>query len=358
MKKRRSLNVSVSVLRALLIAIVFTGGCDKSEQITTYSVPKHQSLQSAAYLEQYDREHPKPVPRRMIGVIIPQESMTWFLKVDGPVEILAARENAIREFLKSLRFPNPETLEWTLPTGWTNLPASSMRYATIVLDGQPPLEMSVTKLPTQTDLELNQQLLGNINRWRGQLSLSPITESEVADQTEKLTLNSLAMYWVNFVGTQVPKITPMTPPQAPPSRSRSKEEPSAASPRFEKPAEWSEGSATAFAKVSLLATEGDAKVAITVTQAGGNRLVNVNRWRGQLKLDPLSEDQFATAGKPVAIGKISGELYDMTNGERTILGVIVEDRGQMWFVKLDGNSQLAERERPRFEAFLNSLKLD
>ena len=98
------------------------------------------------------------------------------------------------------------------------------------------------------------------------------------------------------------------------------------------------------------------KVAITVTPARGDPLANVNRWRGQVKLAPLSAEELTSTVKKVDVGELAGDLYEMTNGERTILGVIVEDHGQTWFVKLDGNKALAERERPRFEVFLKSLR--
>lgn len=352
----------------LLIACVATCGCEKSDNVTEYVVPKHQSLQTTTYLNQIDREHPKPRPRAMVGVIIPKPPQFWFLKLEGAEEAVAAREADVRQFLKSLKFPDPETMTWDLPSGWVALPAREMRYATIVLNGPTPLEMSVTKLPLHPDKPQNDQILENVNRWRKQLSLRPIEIGDLEAKTEKLDLNDLTAYWVSLVGMQVPGAAPMGPMHPPVSRQPTSSKPAASKPAaanppeqttldFTKPAEWSEGPPVTFAKLSLQALDGDAKVAITVTQAGGNRLFNVNRWRKQVGLEPFDEAQIATASKKVDVGSLSGDLYEIKNNDRTILGVIVADQDQSWFVKLDGNSALAERERPRFDAFLKSLKL-
>ena len=50
------------------------------------------------------------------------------------------------------------------------------------------------------DLPLAEQVVSNINRWRGQLSLPPIEEDDLDHQTEKLTLNGFVAYWINIVG--------------------------------------------------------------------------------------------------------------------------------------------------------------
>ena len=327
-------------------------GCEKSEQITVYNVPKHESLQTPVYLEETARrrdeaELRRPKPKRMIGVIVPQGPALWFFKIEGPVNELAAREAEVREFLKSVKFASPELPEWNLPSGWKQFPPAGSRFATILLSGQPPFELAISQLPNRTDLPLDEQLVANINRWRGQVSLPPIADADLANESEKLDLNGNAAYLVNLVGRGMPGAGGMAPP--PPRQ------PAQAKPVFEKPAEWSEGPATPFATVSLLAKGDDGEAKITVTGAGGDRLTNVNRWRGQLSLEPLNAETLKSASQEVKVGPHTGDLYEMSNQGRTLLGVILEAGGQTWFIKLDGTSTLAERERPRFVAFLQSL---
>ena len=42
---------------------------------------------------------------------------------------------------------------------------------------------------------------------------------------------------------------------------------------------------------------------------------------------------------------------------KTILAVMAAVKGQTWFIKLFADAQIAAREKPRFEAFVKSLKL-
>lgn len=344
-------------------------GCDRTEKIQSYTVPKHDAIQTKEFLDAQAARHPKPVPRRMVGVIIPRQSSFWFFKLEGDVDAVAARENDVREFLKSVRFPeadNPDQIQWTEPEGWKRLPGTELRYATLVLSGSPRLEMSVSKLPLQRDQEISEQVVANINRWRGQLSLPPIEQSELATESQQVPLKDGAGYWVNLLGTAVPKPGMMPaghpqvdkPSQRPAESAKSSESQADQALKFEKPSEWEEAPATVFSKVSLLVRDGDKKVAVTVTPSRGNLVDNVNRWRNQLNLEPLAADKLMPTAKKVSVGRLPGDLFELTNGDRSIYGVIVELGEVTWFVKLDGNTALAERERSRFETFLKTLQLN
>jgi hypothetical protein len=334
-------------------------GCEKVEKITSYPVVKHDSLQTTEYLSKFEQAHPKP--ERMIGLVVPRATTLWFFKLQGNVEAVTARENEVRAFLKSLQFPTNDQVEWTLPTGWKKLGASEMRYATLVLDGERPLEMTVTKFPGREDLPEAEQVVMNINRWRGQLSLPPIRDEDLDDQSEQIPIADGKGYWTSLVGRPRPKPAATTPPAQVTSQTReTKPEPAAEKKialAYNKPEGWIEGPSAKFATVSLQVSEGDEKAAITVTSAGGSPLLNVNRWRGQVGLGPLTEEEFAVAAKKVEVGQLAGNLYEMSKEGRSIFGVVVENQGQMWFAKMVGDTQLVERERERFIEFLKSLHL-
>ncbi len=338
-----------------LAICLLLAGCEKSDSVATYTVPNHQTIQSPEFLAEYQRSHPKP--NRMLVAMMPLPEYHWFFKLEGNPDAVAARENDVREFLKSVRFPAAEGLEWKLPEGWQRLPGNQMRYATLVLDGQPALELSVSSLPTRPDLTPGEQVVMNVNRWRGQLSLPSIKEEDLAQHSEKLTINGSVVYWINIVGRPKPRPAAMAPPPRQAAPAGEKADP-ASGPTYTKPEGWTEGPPNGFAAVSLQALDGDSKVAITVTSAGGETIGNVNRWRGQLKLEPVSDSELKTSSKKVLIGNLSGDLFEMSNEGKTIFGAIVENRGRTWFIKLMGNTGLAERERLRFEAFLKSLRLE
>jgi hypothetical protein len=68
------------------------------------------------------------------------------------------------------------SLQWNAPSGWTEKPPSSMRVGSYDVPGQAgPADMSIVVLSGQAGGDL-----ANVNRWRGQLGLSPIDEAELA----------------------------------------------------------------------------------------------------------------------------------------------------------------------------------
>jgi hypothetical protein len=63
------------------------------------------------------------------------------------------------------------TLTWELPAGWTQAVAGGMRYATLKRTGS-EVDVSVVVLPGTAGGEL-----ANVNRWRGQLGVAPLTDA-------------------------------------------------------------------------------------------------------------------------------------------------------------------------------------
>ena len=183
-------------------------GCEKSEQITTYSVPKHESLLSAKF--RGPRQHASRNGRLQLS---PRDDVLWFFKLQGNDKTVSARENDVRELLKSVRFPDTNIIDWTLPAKWRQLPASEMRYATLVMDGEPPLEMSVSQLPARPGMPISEQLEDNINRWRNQLSLPTIEPGDLNGMTEQLLASGRLLD--QHLRTSKPKPKAMAGPQHP-----------------------------------------------------------------------------------------------------------------------------------------------
>jgi len=78
--------------------------------------------------------------------------------------------------------PSPgKSLRWTLPSGWTESLAGGMRYATLKPSTAGRIEVSVIVLPGPAGGEL-----ANVNRWRGQIGLSPIDEPELASTRKRI----------------------------------------------------------------------------------------------------------------------------------------------------------------------------
>lgn len=91
-----------------------------------------------------------------------------------------------------------EGLTWTAPSHWQAKPASAMRKGSYTVPGASgaDADLSITAFPGDVGGEL-----ANINRWRGQLSLPPITEAELPTATEHVDAHGLHFTVVDFANT-------------------------------------------------------------------------------------------------------------------------------------------------------------
>lgn len=98
--------------------------------------------------------------------------------------------------------------------------------------------------------------------------------------------------------------------------------------------------------------------------AGGN-LANVNRWRGQIGLPPISEEELAKgseeletpAGRMVIIDIVSTETVIDNKYKARVIAAILPKGNTTWFFKMVGEDGLAASTKPAFKEFLNSVRL-
>lgn len=108
------------------------------------------------------------------------------------------------------------------------------------------------------------------------------------------------------------------------------------------------------------AKQADVSVVPLPGMAGGD-LNNVNRWRGQVGLASVSEDELSKLAQAVEVGGQSAQLYDQAgenpaSGEKTrILAVVLHREGTAWFFKMTGDDALVAQQKPAFIEFLKSL---
>ena len=354
-----------------LVALIFAG-CGEIEQIQTYRAPKDPPEPATVAAG--------PATDRMWGAIVPHGEAAWFFKATGPKDVVVAQEEALDAFLKTVKFAAAADAkpEWSLPEGWKQVPASGLRFATIEIpaDGK-PLELSVITLPWDTADE-PAALLSNVNRWRDQLGVPHFGPQQLKAEIAEVMLEGATASVVSFEGRA--KADGMARPPfasgrmpatsgAPPAKVAAA--PASEELKYSVPEGWAKGAINPFRKAAFIAVDGNKKVEITVSTAGGDLLGNVNRWRGQVKLDPTTAEQLAADAKKIDVGakasapgepgaSATGAVGDYVeligpDGE-TILGVVVSAAGQQWFIKLTGDSNLAAREKPKFEAFVKSLR--
>lgn len=90
-----------------------------------------------------------------------------------------------------------EHLTWTAPAHWTAKPASAMRKGSFGIKGDGgEADLSITAFPGDTG-----GLLANLNRWRGQIALPPLSDAQLEGHVMHLDANGLHFDVVDFAGT-------------------------------------------------------------------------------------------------------------------------------------------------------------
>lgn len=136
---------------------------------------------------------------------------------------------------------------------------------------------------------------------------------------------------------------------------------------YDTPAGWQkENKANAMRVVSFQVGQGEAAAEMIVTRlnAGnvGSFLDNVNRWRGQVGLEPVAVQKDAGESQPVDIAGEQAAQFDYTGpaaggkpAKRVVVALSMVGP-DIWFFKLLGPAATVERERPAMAAFLKSIK--
>jgi hypothetical protein len=295
-------------------------------------------------------------------------------------------------------------LKYQLPKGWHEKPPSEMRVASFAAlgpNGQ-SADVSVIPLPiVGRDLEL-------INMWRSQVQLPATTDPDAVKQAETAVIGSEQGRLFDFVSEQpmigkscqrilVAMFTRGTSSwffkmtgedafvtsqkenflqflksvslveNAPPQMAvapATQNEIEIANSIWTIPPGWQSLPPSQFllAEFSIAGTDG-AKAEVNVAELngeGGGLLANVNRWRGQLGLGAIGENNLPQVAQPLDVPGAKATLVDFTGvnpktGAQTrLVGVIVSQNGQTWFYKLMGAEQIVAQQKNVFTKFIQS----
>ncbi len=81
-------------------------------------------------------------------------------------------------------------VEWETPTGWREVPSDNpTRIAVFRLDDAPDAEVVVTRFPGDVG-----GVLANVNRWRTQIGLAPVSAESLDSHIERLALHGFDAY--------------------------------------------------------------------------------------------------------------------------------------------------------------------
>ncbi len=313
--------------------------------------------------------------------------------------------------------PPPEVaehLEWTTPSGWEQKAPSSMRYGSFAISGKngAQADLSVISLAGEAG-----GVLANINRWRDQLGLSPITEGQLSDNFTQVEVLDTKVVLVDFANsnpsdgkvktrmlaailphgpstwffkmtgddslveaqktrfTQFLKSLRFTGAFPSPMMGAGDSMPSLSRPSgtqalsWKLPAGWKEMEASGMRKGSFLVSgkqgmQADVSIISLPGNAGGF-LPNVNRWRGQISLPPLTEEEFSKFAayfdvrgeQALLVDMLSQSVLEKKTSRTRVIGSILVKEGQCWFFKMMGDDALVESQKEAFTNFVKSVEI-
>jgi hypothetical protein len=403
------MTISITRRPARLFAIVAVaiafGGCGSEDEIRSYSVAKEKK-EAAPVAASTSSE----ATDRMLGAILPAGQQTWYFKTVGPIAAVDERADEILKFFETIRFnAGSAKPEWQTPEGWQEQAGSGMRAATILIPADPkPLEMSVIALPSSGTPN---ELLDNVNRWRGQLQLPEINEHGLAAGVNQLQVGENTMSLIDLRGQfSAGSMTapfagggpfsggagPATPPFAGKAGQGDAPQAPGAAPfgklppghptvdggdavdqamdapfTFEKPEGWQQQPAAGMRKAVFAVTDGGNSATVTAIDLSAaapnvaDPLANLNRWRGEIGLEPIKREELESKVHKIEVSGSPSDYLEAipdasvaaeSRAKEATIAAIVPSGGNVWFFKLRGDRDLVVAQQENFKSFLESVR--
>ncbi len=382
---------------AAIFMILSLGGCERDEP-KVYRIPKDTESppQQAAPAAAPTSAPETPPPAAAPQTDTPQLQTPQMPQQAQPPDMGAA--------------PSVPALKYQLPAGWQEKPPTEMRVASFTALGPNGQSADVSVIPLPVvgrDLEL-------VNMWRSQVQLPPTSDPAAVKQAVAVTIGTEqgrlfaftsdqpmigkarqgmlvamltrgTMSWFikiagddAFVTSQKQKFLQFLksisfddqgggPTTAIPA---TMDTPTVPAPSADGDSVWTippgwqamPPSQFLLAEFSV-AGAGGAKAEINVAEMGGEGgglLANVNRWRGQLGLGAVSDNDLAQQAKPLDVPDGKATQVDFTgtdpktNAPTRLVAVVVAQSGQTWFYKLMGDQKVVAQQKDAFTKFIQS----
>ena len=112
---------------------------------------------------------------------------------------------------------------------------------------------------------------------------------------------------------------------------------------------------------SITATDGSkAEIAVTVFPGDvGGDAANVNRWRGQLGLEKISEEKIKSEQSSINVSNLPGRVYQLisADGKKSTAAVILPKNNATWFFKLSGDTSTVNAAKDSFLKMVTQTQL-
>jgi hypothetical protein len=323
---------------------------------------------------------------------------------DVPKEANPSSEPKTAATLPNQNTPNGR-IQWTKPDAWTELSPTAFRKGNYIVEGPSgaKTEITVSSFPGSVG-----GILANVNRWRGQASLSPITSDELVRSLTQISVQGQSGQFVDIepestdpsaiyivaaiflyggeswffkmsgpqeiVSTQVATfeqfVNGLVFLNTDPKPEAAAIKPTDGKLAFDVPAGWteSEGSSMRLASYEIVKDSfpsADFSITSFPGEAGGLS-ANVNRWRQQIGLPKWSDEQIQTELKTVKSDSFTFALFDLkpvtddekANIKERVLAAILKSDDRSWFYKLKGDVFLLETQRNKFRDVLLTSRFE
>jgi len=129
--------------------------------------------------------------------------------------------------------------------------------------------------------------------------------------------------------------------------------------KWEIPQGWQQVPPSSMRYASFSAGPDDSKIDISIVTfpgEGGSDADNVNRWRQQIGLPPMSPAAVATQVAPLKTSDGNFSSVDIAGANTRTVAAWTRRDGHAWFFKATGPNAAIEKEKPNFVKFVESVR--
>src|SRR5882757_9274177 len=161
---------------------------------------------------------------RIIAAMVTTADATLFFKMRGNADLSEAQKGDFIKWVAAVCNAQTQTgppqvaagppqttsappIKWTAPEGWTEVPPSSMRYASFSAPAEEggKIDISIVTFPGDGGSDAD-----NINRWRGQMGLAPVDANAVISQIAPLKTEDTSFSTTDIAGVKTRTIAAWT----------------------------------------------------------------------------------------------------------------------------------------------------
>jgi hypothetical protein len=161
---------------------------------------------------------------RIIAAMVNTANATLFFKMRGNADLAEAQKGDFIKWVAAVCDAQTQTgspqmppaapqaasvppIKWKTPEGWTEVPPSSMRYASFSAPAGEggKIDISIVTFPGDGGSDAD-----NINRWRGQMGLAPVDANAVTSQVAPLKTGDTTFSTTDIAGDKTRTIAAWT----------------------------------------------------------------------------------------------------------------------------------------------------